>query len=113
MAAWYAANLGFSIRRGVDTPVVARFMADASGSVMLEVYYNPKASVPDYSSLDPTQLHIAVLSADVPADALRLVAAGATLVSGPEAIGGDVFAMLRDPWGMPLQLVRRGQPMLT
>jgi hypothetical protein len=25
---------------------------------------------------------------------------------------GDVFAMLRDPWGIPLQLVRRKQPMI-
>ncbi len=112
MADWYVTHLGFGIRRRSDEPAVVRFVADGSGSVLWELYHSAKAPVPDYGRMDPAVLHIAVLSADLPADVVRLVAAGATLVSGPETIRGDQFAMLRDPWGLPLQLVCRGQPML-
>jgi glyoxylase I family protein len=111
-AEWLVAHLGFTVRRAVDRPVVARFLADSSGAVMLEIYYNPKVSVPDYWAIDPLHLHVALTCDDVPAAAERLVAAGATLLSGPETIGGDDLAMLRDPWGLPLQLVRRARPML-
>ena len=111
-ADWYVAHLGFTVRRAVDGPVVARFLADSSGSVMLEIYHNPKAPVPDYHSLDPVLMHLAFVCDDVHSAARRLMAAGATLLGGPETVGGDEFAMLRDPWGLPLQLVRRGQPML-
>ena len=113
MADWYVAHLGFGIRRRRDEPTVSRFLADGSGSILFELYCSPKAPVPDYAGLSPTVLHIAVLSADLAADAQRLVAAGATLFSGPESSRGDHFAMLRDPWGLPLQLVRRAEPMLA
>ncbi|MGO8690348.1 MAG: VOC family protein [Thermoguttaceae bacterium] len=112
MADWYVTHLGFGIRRRSDQPTVARFLADDSGSILFEIYCSPNAPVPDYGRMSPTVLHLAVLSADLAADVLRLVAAGATLLSGPETSGGDHFAMLRDPWGMPLQLVRRAEPML-
>ncbi len=55
----------------------------------------------------------AFVSKDIAADVARLSAAGATLVSGPEtAANGDGLAMLRDPWGVCLQLVKRTQPMI-
>jgi glyoxylase I family protein len=111
-AQWYVRHLGFTVRRAVDGPVVGRFLADASGAVMLEVYYNPKAPVPDYRAMDPLLLHVAFACDDVPATVERLLAAGATLVSGPEVSGGDHLAMLRDPWGLAIQLVKRGQPMI-
>jgi catechol 2,3-dioxygenase-like lactoylglutathione lyase family enzyme len=111
-AEWYVRNLGFSVRRSADLPVVVRFLADSSGSVMLELYFNPKSPVPDYRSMAPTLLHLAFCCEDVPAAARGLVAAGATLLSGPEYLGDDHLAMLRDPWGLAIQLVRRGNPML-
>ena len=111
-AEWYAANLGFRIHRAVDHRPVARFLADSSGSVMLEIYRNPKLPVPDYASMDPLLLHVAFVCDDVAGTVERLVKAGAVFVSGPDVSGGDEFAMLRDPWGVPLQLVRRAQPML-
>ena len=67
--------------------------------------------MPDYGRISPTVLHLAVLSADLAADVLRLVAAGATLLSGPETSGGNHFAMLRDPWDMPC-MARCAEPML-
>jgi glyoxylase I family protein len=112
MADWYVRHLGFSIRRAVDAPVVARFLADSSGAVMLEVYHNLNSPVPDYAAMSPVLLHVAFISDDLQATADRLTAAGATLVSGPERIGDDEFAMLRDPWGLAIQLVRRGRALI-
>ena len=98
MADWYVQHLGFRVVRGGDGPTAGRFMADSSGSVMLEVYYNPKMPLPDYASMDPALLHVAFLCDDVPGTVARLTAAGASLVGGPEILGEDELAMLRDPW---------------
>jgi glyoxylase I family protein len=112
-ADWYVAQLGFTVRRAIDSPNVTRFLADSSGAVMLEIYYNPQAPLPDYRSMDPLLLHVAFVCTDVHVTVKRLTAAGATLLSGPETIRGDELAMLRDPWGLAIQLVRRAQPMLA
>jgi len=34
--------------------VPVRFLADATGQVMLEIYNNPQAKAPDYASMDPS-----------------------------------------------------------
>ena len=112
MADWYVAHLAFHVKRASDAPVVARFLADVSGTVMLEVYRNLDHPVPDYAAIDPVALHVAFVCPDIAATANRLQAAGAKLLSGPTVSGSDTFAMLRDPWGLPLQLVARGQPMI-
>ena len=112
MADWYVKHLGFSVRRSSDEPVVARFMADLSGAVMLEVYRNPKVPVPDYASMAPALLHVAFLCDDLPGTVDRLTAAGASLESGPEILGEDELAMLRDPWGLALQLAKRKRAMI-
>lgn len=63
--------------------------------------------------MDPLLLHIAFVCEDLAATTKRLVAAGATLVAGPELLpSGDELAMLRDPWGLAIQLAKRATPML-
>jgi catechol 2,3-dioxygenase-like lactoylglutathione lyase family enzyme len=110
---WYCQHLGFTVKRGADAPVPVRFVADESGGVMLELYNNPKVVVPEYAAMDPLLLHVAFVCADVPGETARLVAAGATCVSGPSRLdSGDEIAMLRDPWGLAIQLVKRADPML-
>jgi uncharacterized glyoxalase superfamily protein PhnB len=88
------------------------FLRDGAGTSMLELYRNPRVAVPDYASMDPMLVHVAFVSTDPAADRDRLVAAGATvaddLVRTP---AGDELVMLRDPWGVALQLARRAQPM--
>lgn len=109
-AEWWCANLGARVVRSSDAPVPARFLADSSGSILVELYRNDAAPVPDYASLDPLVMHVAFVSADVRADRDRLVAAGATVVSDAPAErdpGADEFAILRDPWGVPLQIMKR------
>ena len=113
IADWYVDNFGFSIKRAADAPVPVRFLADCDGNVMLEVYYNPKYPVPDYSSMEPARFHLAFVCDDLDAAKQRLVAAGATIVKELETNDlGDRLAMLRDPWGMAIQLAHRGTPMV-
>ena len=112
MARWYGEHLGLTvIRRSMDPPH-AHFLADDSGTAIIEIYGNREAPLPDYRNMDPIQLHLAFASLDVAADVSRLKAAGASVVAGTHTLNRDTFAMLRDPWGLPLQLVRRDQPMI-
>ncbi len=113
MADWYVKNMGFSIKRSSDDPVPVRFIADGSGKVMIEIYRNPKVGVPDYTTIDPLTLHIAYSCENVPRVMEKLSKAGAKLISGPENLpNGDQLAMLRDPWGVVIQLCRRANPMV-
>ena len=113
MADWYVRHLGFSIARSSGEPVNARFLLARNGAAMLEIYRNPKASVPDYTKIDPLHLHIAFYSENPAADRDRLVKAGAKIVEDvTKTPGGDELVMLRDPWSTAIQLVKRSQPML-
>ena len=113
VAEWYCAHLGFTVARSYQQPVSCRFLADETGSVMIEVYYNPRVEVPPYAEMDPLVLHLAFVCADVSATAERLVAAGATVAVPREVLpNGDEVAMLRDPWGMAIQLCKRSAPMV-
>lgn len=112
MADWYCENLGFTVKRGSNEPVPVRFLADETGTVMIEIYDNAKVTTPDYAGMDPLLLHLAFVCTDVPGTVERLTAAGATVVSGPEFINGDELAMLRDPWGLAIQLCKRAEPMI-
>ena len=115
VAEWYCANLGFKVVRGMQTTPFTHFLADNSGNVMVEIYNNPAAQVPDYASMDPLVLHLAF---DTVGEAIetvrdRLINAGATLYSDLVLTpAGDQLIMLRDPWGMAVQLAKRKQPMI-
>jgi catechol 2,3-dioxygenase-like lactoylglutathione lyase family enzyme len=114
MANWYCENLGMNIVREGPAPINARFISDASGNTLLEVYNNPPDAVPDYASMNPLLLHIAFMVDDVEATCRRLTAAGATIAEDVFTTdSGDVLAMLRDPWGVAIQFVKRAKPMLS
>ena len=113
MADWYVEHLGMRVVRAADEPVAVRFLADSADDVMLEVYHNPEAATPDYSRVNPLVIHLAFASDDVPGDTARLLAAGATPATEPAVLDtGDEIAIVRDPWGFPVQLVKRAEPML-
>jgi len=113
MAEWYCQNLGMKVLRKGPAPVNMRFISDAGGNMMLELYNNPPDAVPDYASIDPLLLHIAFMVDDVKAIRQKLIAAGAKPVADISTTpGGDKIAMLRDPWGIAIQFVRRAEPML-
>ena len=113
MAEWYVRNLGMEVARHVGGPAKTHFLADASGRVVMEVYSNASVPVPDYAKQDPLVLHFAFFTSDVKATEEKLVAAGATVHAGcTKTPAGDEMSMLRDPWGLALQLMKRAEPML-
>lgn len=113
MAAWYEKNLGLNIVRKVDGSHNTHFLGDYSGAILLEIYNNPPDQVPDYKRMDPLLVHLAFVSSDPSTDAQTLMKAGATFVEERHLPDGSHLAMLRDPWGLPIQLCKRGKPMLT
>ncbi len=113
MARWYEEHLGMRVVRSHDTPAPARFLADAQGQSVLEVY-SGTLPLPDYAAMDPGLLHVAFASRDVAKDRARLLAAGAAPIGElTRTPAGDEFAMLRDPWGLALQLASRAKPLVS
>ncbi len=112
VARWYVENMGMTIVKATDTEPYMHFIADSSGDVMMEVYCNPPDQVPDYGSMNPLLLHLAFVSDDPASDSVRLQNAGATLVDEKQLADGSHLIMMRDPWGLALQLCKRGNPML-
>lgn len=113
MAQWYVENLGMKVLREGPPPANARFLADSGGNMMLEVYRNPPDAVPNYAAMDPLLLHVAFMVDDVDTVRQKLLAAGATPAGEVTTTpAGDKLAMLRDPWGLAIQLLRRADPML-
>jgi catechol 2,3-dioxygenase-like lactoylglutathione lyase family enzyme len=125
MARWYVEHLGMRIAVGSNEPPYGHFLADAGGAaapgaggadcagrVMIEIYHNPADAIPDYAAQPPSRLHLAFISADPAGDRDRLLAAGAAYVEDVHLPDGGYIITLRDPWGLPLQLVKRGSPLL-
>ena len=112
-ATWYAENLGLKIVRSMDESPYIHFLADSEEESMLEFYSNPAAIVPEYAAMNPLILHIAFTVDNIDSVRNRLVEAGATVVGETTiAPNGDQLAIVRDPWGLALQLVARVKPLL-
>lgn len=109
-ARWYVQHLGFTIARKRDDGPFTHFLADATGRVVVELYMNSKALIPDYAAAHPLTFHIAVVSSDAAADRARLEDAGATFSREEPQADGSMLVMMRDPWGVPLQLCQRINP---
>ena len=111
-ADWYVEHLGMQIVREGGAPAHVRFLADETGRVLLEIYNNPAVNVPAYAAMDPLHLHLAFVVENIAAERDRLAEAGATVVDVfSRTDAGDEMAMLRDPWGLAVQLMKRAQPM--
>jgi len=111
-AEWYCKNLGFKIVRAVDNEAKTHFLADSDGTMMIEIYNNSAAPIPDYASMNTLVLHLAFACSDIPATVKKLTAAGATVMEEFVTPQGDGIAMLRDPWGMAIQFCNRKTPLI-
>lgn len=109
-ARWYVQHLGFTVARKRDDAPFTHFLADETGRIIVELYSSPKAAIPDYAAQHPLQFHLAVVAADAKAERARLEQAGATLFLEEPQPDGTMLIMLRDPWGMALQLCQRTSP---
>jgi len=110
-ARWYVQHASFRIVRQKPDAPFTHFLADSNGRVVLEIYSNPMAPLPDYRGMHPLCFHLALISSDARGDQARLVEAGASFVSEENLADGGRLIMLRDPWGVPLQLCQRAQPL--
>lgn len=113
MAEWYVEYLGLQVVRQMKEPPYTAFLADTSGRIMIEIYKNPADEVPAYRNMDPLLVHLAFVSAQPEEDKERLLKAGASLVTEQHLKDGSHLIMMRDPWGLAVQLCKRGVPMLT
>jgi hypothetical protein len=100
------------IALGSNKPPYGHFLADDGGRVMIEIYHNPADAIPDYAAQPPARMHLAFISADPAGDRDRLLATGAAYVEEVHLPDGGYIVTLRDPWGLALQLVNRGSPLL-
>lgn len=112
MSTWYVENLGLKVVRQMKEAPYTTFMADSSGRIMIEIYRNPADEVPPYRDMNPLLVHLAFVSEEPGEDKNSLLEAGATLVSDQHLEDGSHLVMLRDPWGLALQLCKRAVPML-
>ena len=114
MGNWYRENLGFRILRaeGSDTGGVV-FLIDSEDKTVLELGRLPEIPPLDVRSFLPVQFHIAVECVEPLAEAQRLVAAGAKLVgeSPRNSYPGEKI-LVRDPWGMTIQLLNRKEKLI-
>lgn len=110
VADWYCTHCGFRVVHRVPQPAQTHFLAD-SGATVIEIYCNPPDRVPHYRAQDPLIFHLALASEDPAADARRLCEAGAEIVQELRLDKGTHLIMMRDPWGLALQLCKRSPPL--
>jgi predicted enzyme related to lactoylglutathione lyase len=113
VAKWYGEQFGFRVLRSMDKSPFTHFLVDAGGRVVVEIYNNPLAPVPDYPATHPLHLHLAFAVDQPEATRDHLLTAGASIAENMIITPtGDKLIMLRDPWGFPIQLCKRARPML-
>lgn len=110
VAQWWVSQLGLSVARSRPDSPYTHFLADETGRVVVELYSNATVDAPDYQTLPPLNFHVGWVSQDARADRARLEKAGATLFLEETLPDGSLLIMMRDPWGIPIQLCRRTGP---
>lgn len=106
VAVWYVEHLGLSVAYHAPESDQTHFLSDGEGTI-LEIYNKTEAPIPDYSKQHPLVFHVAFASSNPKEDADRLIQAGASWVEDIWPDKDTYLVMLRDPWGIPLQLCQR------
>ena len=112
MAAWYVEHLGLKIISQMNESPFMTFLADESGTIMLEIYNNSKGSILDFKNQHPLVVHLAFVSENPTEDKDRLLQNGANEISDELLTDGSHLVMMRDPWGFCIQFCKRAKPML-
>jgi uncharacterized glyoxalase superfamily protein PhnB len=114
VAKWYEENLGLKIVRQGGELTYTTFISDQGGNMMFEFFYNKDYPVQDFSKWDCTSIHMAFICEDVKAIKEKLMSNGATVgIDYKKTDSGDEVLTLRDPWGFPIQFVKRVNKMLN
>ena len=107
MAEWYVKNLHMEIRKSMTESPFTHFLGDDTGRLVMEIYANENAEIPDYEDQHPLRFHIAFASDDAEKMKNELLTAGAILFEEERGDDGSHLVMLRDPFGIPLQICQR------
>ena len=108
VANWYVENLGMRVVRQGGPPSFTNFVADDEKHMMIELSANAAAPTLDLSKFNTVSLHFAFVVDDVRSLRTGLTEAGATLAEEiRETNAGDQVLVLRDPWGFPIQFIKR------
>ena len=112
VAAWSVKHLDFRIVRRNNDPARTHFILDHAGRVLVEIYNNSAAAVPDYAKQHPLVLHLAFKVDDPAASRDVLRDAGCAVVEDIFVTpAGDQLCMMRDPFGFAIQLCKRAKQM--
>ena len=112
MGQWYIDNCEMKIVRSMENYPYTRFLTDKAGKIMIEIYSNTSARIPEYEKQHPLEFHFALTVDDPVGVKDKLISAGATFEEEVKTDDGSLLIMLRDPFGVPLQLCKRGKPMM-
>ena len=104
---WYVANVGLKVVSVQTEAPFMTFFEDSSGRVILELYHRPDEEITNFKVKHPLTFHMAFVSKNAEKDKIRLLDKGACFVEEIKKADGSHLVMLRDPWGMPLQLCQR------
>lgn len=104
---WYISHLQLKVVSQQKVAPFMTFLADSGGRVILELYQRPDAMMTNFTTQHQLTFHLAFVSENAQKDSDRLQAEGATFVEEVHKEDGSHLVMLRDPWGMPLQLCER------
>ncbi len=107
MAEWYCDHLGLHLVHEMEKPPFMRFLADDNDQVVMELYQNPNAPITNHAKNHHLVFHMAFESSNAEADKSRLIEAGATFIEEKGPNEGTHLVMLRDPWGIALQICQR------
>jgi uncharacterized glyoxalase superfamily protein PhnB len=110
---WYKNYLDMTIIRQGGAPSFGTFIADYNKSMMFEMYQQKDYPVVDFADVHYMSMHIAFMVDDINLAKEKLIASGAKLADDIAKTPSDDFVlMLRDPENLPIQFVKRANPML-
>jgi len=104
---WYVTHLGLKIVSQQQELPFMTFLADSSDRVILELYQRSDALMTNFEMQHQLTFHVAFVSENAQKDSERLQVHGAIFLEEVKKDDGSHLVMLRDPWGMPLQLCHR------
>ena len=110
VADWYAKNCRTRIVKAIEVELYTRFLADETGRVVLGIYSNRAVEMPDYARMDSLEYHWASAVDDPKGEKARLQEAGARSEESIQPSEGTKLILMRDPFGMALQLCKRAEP---
>lgn len=108
---WYCTNVGLHVVFEMKEPPFMTFLADKTDRVVCELYHKSEVEITDFSKQNHLTFHFAFETANAKADSEVLQKAGASFVEEVNPNEDTILIMLRDPWGLPIQLCQRGKRM--